>query len=66
MKIIESGKFTKSIIRCPHCEALLEMDARDVQFLSMTDRFVTCEECWSAIFVKKNIDDTYEIINKED
>jgi DNA-directed RNA polymerase subunit RPC12/RpoP len=66
MKVIEPGKFVTSLIRCPKCEALLEINAGDVSWLTITDRFITCEECKSTIFVKKNDDDTYEVINKED
>lgn len=66
MRVIESGKFVTSLIRCPRCEALLEVDARDVSWLTITDPVIVCEECKSAIFVKKNDDDTYEVINKED
>lgn len=66
MRVIEPGKFVTSLIRCPRCEALLEVNAGDVSFLSLTDRAIVCEECKSAIFVKKNDDDIYEVIKKED
>ena len=55
MKIIESGKFITSMIRCPYCKALLEIDKRDIRyFMSRDNTYIKCEECESVIFVNKN------------
>ena len=61
MKLIKPGKFTTSVIKCPNCEAVLEIDTRDIKFLNLNTRYVTCCECESVIFVEKNSDDTYYI-----
>lgn len=55
MRVIESGEFVTSIIRCPYCKALLEFDKRDINcFLSKDFTYVKCEECWSTVFINKN------------
>jgi len=61
MKLIKPGKFTTSVITCPKCCAVLEIDARDINFLYLDTRYVECCECKNPIFVIKNSDDTYYI-----
>ena len=61
MKIIESGEFVTSTIRCPYCKALLEIDKRDIRyFMSRDITFIKCEECESTVFVNKN-GEKYEV-----
>lgn len=61
MKIIESGEFVTSMIRCPYCKALLEIDKRDIRyFLSRDFTYIKCGECELTVFVNKN-GEKYEI-----
>ena len=61
MKLIKPGKFTTSVITCPRCNAVLEIDSRDVGFINLNTQYVMCCECETPIFVNKNSDDTYYI-----
>ena len=58
MRVIEPGEFVTSIIRCPYCKALLEIDKRDINYFLSKDTtyatYVKCEECESTVFVDKN------------
>ena len=57
MKIIEPGKIETSLVRCPHCEALLEIDKIDVSSIKPSMSLevfysVVCPECGDGISLK--------------
>ena len=63
MKVIEQGKFVTSVIRCPHCEALLEFDKRDInicQYYSYYLYSIICPECDKTIQLQPNTFDGEE------
>lgn len=67
MKLIKPGKFATSVITCPNCNAVLEIDSRDINSLYLNTLYVVCCECETPVFVNKNSDDTYYIpVDKED
>lgn len=70
MKVIEPGKIIKSLIRCPHCEALLEIDKRDVGSIKPSMSLevlysVTCPECNDGIALKITNNGEFKLL-KED
>jgi len=70
MKVIEPCKFITSLIRCPHCEALLEIDKRDVDYIGISMSLdvlcsVICPVCYDGIPLKITDNGEFKLL-KED
>ena len=70
MKVIEPGKFITSLIRCPHCEALLEIDKRDVDSIEISSSLevlysVICPVCYDGIPLKITDNGEFKLFKEE-
>lgn len=69
MKVIEPGKLIASLIRCPHCEAILEIDKRDVMpielYISKLTYSVTCPVCYNVIILKNTDNGKFKLFTEE-
>ncbi len=70
MKVIEPGKIATSLIRCPNCEALLEIDKRDVDSVKLSMSLdvlysVICPVCNDGIPLKITDNGEFKLL-KED